>query len=341
MSRRRSIAQALVCALLLAGCGSRRPAAVWTTDLRWGSDVSVGRSADGAAVGPLAAASGATTLALADSFGGRLLLWRWERGVWVGPAARPIPSRSPVVAVALAPEGGPLLAVAADAALQIWAVPRAGGVARLADLRAPPGDLRSLASLTVAADGTPVADVIDVTAEHSSRTLVGIGPGGRPHTVAKAEIARVGLAERALSAWSLSPPGMRYALAPASGGGIWIAGRGEDDVAPILVRLSLDGRILERRRVPELSRADFLGVDAAGLAYAFADTGTPAAQVVVWGAGPRPLLRVPAPPGDGPRLPHPAALAADGALLLLRGDAQGLHLLRLPPGSHNTAASTG
>jgi|GEM_PF-5437090 len=321
-------------AVILTACGVHPPDRAWSTSLSWGSDVVLGRQPDGAAVGPLAAAASTDGMVLADSFGHRLLVWRRDGTAWSGPVERALPTRSAIVAVALGPAGTSLFAVAADASGGLWAVPESGSVRRLADLRAPPGEFRTVTALAVTQDGTTVADAVDIGAHQSTRVLIAVEPTGGMRVIGSASIAR---ASASASPGSvpvlLSPRGVRDGLAPCSAAGVWVATRASGRTPGTLLCLGTDGRVLRRRPWPELRvPADFLGVDRQGRAYALEGAGSAVATVVVFGehGRVRRMMRLPA--GSGPLLPHPAALAPNGALLLLSASSGGVQLLRLPAG---------
>ncbi len=330
----RCVLLSLAAALLLTACASAQPARPWSTSLAWGRDVVLGREPGGTAVGPLAIAAGTDVMVLADSFGHRLLLWRRNRGTWQGPVKRGIPTRAAIVAVAVAPTGSDALAVAADAAGGVWTVPVAGPVRLLAELRAPRGDFRSVTALAVAPNGMAVVDAVDIGAEHSERLLIAVTPSGSVRVLGAASIAHGSPQERANGLPPLlGARGVRDGLASCSAGGVWAAVRGPGLSSGSLVCLDGSGRVLRRRPLPALRPpADFLGVDRQGRAVAVEGAGTASASVVVFGVHGRARSLLPAPRGAGPLLPHPAALAPDGALLLLTADPGGVRLTRLPQG---------
>lgn len=333
MGVRRLVAVCLALAALLSGCGGAPQEGALAATLPWSTGITLGREPGGAAVGPLAAAAGDGVTALADSFAGRVLLWRHGQGGWSGPTVWRVPTAAALVAVALPPgaDGG-LAAVAADAAGGIWGLTAAGSTRELARLTGVPGELRTVAGLALTGSGIAVADVLEIGPERTRRDLWAVEPNGRTRLIAATPIAAAVRESAPVGgAAPLGPPGVRTGLATCPPAGVWLVARASSGSE--LVCLGLDGHVLHRRRWPRLrSPTDFLGVDRSGQAYALEGAGSASATLVRFGPAGTVQVVAALPGPNAPLLPHPAALSPGGAVLLLTAVAGGLRLVRAPAG---------
>lgn len=308
----------------LCACGRPRfTPAHWSAQLGWGSDVSVGWESD-TQVGPLAAAASPDALAVADSFGHRVLLWRRGARTWQGPLVLAVPSTAPLVAVALEATGG----IVADADGGVWSV-RVGAPAVLAaNLRAAPGEFRRVLSIAALPDGATAAELVTVTSQRSSREIVGIASGGPPRTLLTASLAWADPHPQVSDEQWMTPTGYRSALAGTASGGMWVAVRGPSGRGAQLVRLGAAGRVVQRRPLPQSvpTPVDFLGVDPLGRGYLLAAAGTGRARLISFDRTARSTRGMALPRGTGPRLPHPVAVSSDGALLVMTAQEGSLRL---------------
>ncbi len=316
--------------LLLAACGAPTQVQAWSAQLSWQRQVPLGRQPDGSAVGPLALAAGDTRLLVANSFGADLFSWRREGGVWHGPSTVPLAGAGVITAVAVAPAvDASVSAAAVDAGGTLWAVPASGPARRWAQLPPAEGGVRRVLALALTADGTAVVDAVDISAQESVRALYTVSPAGAVRALGRAVIAHGALFPPGKL---LSAPGVRQGMAPCGRSAVWLAVRADQGAGGALACVGVDGAWGQRRSLPPLrAPADFLGVDRHGNLFALQSAGLAGAAVVAFGRSGRPRWALALPLGSGPLLPHPAALAPDGALWLAVGRAAGLRLIWLPP----------
>ncbi len=326
-----SLLLAVAPSLALAGCGRQaRGRLVWQRTLPWNTGVTRGLLPGGRPVGPVAAAVGAHTIALADTFAQRVLLWRRDGRRWRGSTAVAVAAQTGVVDLALVAGRGPTRGYAVDGDGALWRLPAAGAATVWTRLRPLAGSLQVISGLAVAAGGVPVVDVTFVTRHETSRRILNLA---RPvaQVVGAATIARAVRDGSPSVPWLLTPPGVRRAMVGGARG-IWVLGRGPGGAGAVLAELSLQGKVVARRPFPALpGPIDLLGVDARS-AYALTAAGTARARVVALDRQGRvasgwylPHTHTP-PDANVPELPHPVALGASGELLVLVAEAAGLHL---------------
>lgn len=325
--RRAVVAATAIGLLALGACGRAAPPPRWGTRLPWGEAVATA-AGGGKVTGPLAVAAADDALVLADSFHDRLLVWRAADGAWGDPVRAAIPTGSPILAVAAAP-GAAAPVYCATAGGGIWEVPAAAPPRRLAQLPADPQALERVVGMAAHRQGVWI-DLVTIGADAAIRALVAVGTGGA-HTLRRAVLATpAGPAPPAVP-WLFSPAGVRQGLARGPDASIWLVGRDQQG-RPVLWRLGADGQPAGRRRWPAaLRQADFLGVAPSGLAYVLEDVGSVGQQLEGVTAGGSVRSRRPLPPGDGPYLPHPVAMAPDGGLAVLTAQADGLRVDWYPP----------
>jgi hypothetical protein len=168
-------------------------------------------------------------------------------------------------------------------------------------------------------------ELVAVRADGATRELVAVGPDG-VHVLQRAVLAAPSAGAKRPPAWLFSPAGVRVSLGLGPENTFWLVGRDRQG-GPALVRLGADGRPIGRRQWPQgVARADFLGLAPSGLAYVLADAGTADQRLEGVTASGHVRRTRPLPPGDGPAVPHPAAMAPDGSLALLTGQSGGLHI---------------
>ncbi len=305
----------------VAGCG-RGPAG-WTADLTWGSQV---RAAAEGQTGPLAVAASSAAVVVADSFGHGLWVWSYQGGAWTGPRRRAVPTSSPLVAVTLTGS----TAETADAAGTVWSVPAKGQAQILGRFPSEPGELRSVLALG-SLGSSLVAEILDVRAQGSSRELVALGPGER-RVLQRVLLASPAGQAPAGASWLLAPAGVRAGMAGGPGGALWLVGRRRNG-RPALVRLDSAGSVAAFRAWPSLpSPSDLVGLDPSGLAWAVFSGGRREQTLVALDAAGRVRRSLPLPPGPGPLVPQPVALAPDGSAVLLTSGTEALTVHWFPPG---------
>jgi hypothetical protein len=324
-------ATAVLGALLavVAGCGRAAFAPAWSAVLTWNTDLTV--AGDSPQTGPLAVAAGDRTLVLADSFGHRLLVWSAPNDRWTGPRRVALPISSPVVALAVSPAPTDPAIYAATADGAVWALAGTGGLKRIADFASRPGDLRRVVGMAMGRQGLWV-DVVSVRVDASTRELVSVGSGAT--RVLQHAVLAVPAPTGAVAApdWLLSPAGVRAALATGPGGVPWLVGRDKRG-GPALLRLGADARPEGTRRWPQgATRTDFLGVAPTGLAYALVAAGRSGQRLEGISAAGTVRRSRALPVGEGPQLPHPVAMAPDGAVAVLASTPTGLDIHWYPPG---------
>ena len=316
---------------VICGCGQPRVrGAHWSTQLPWGRGVTVGWE-DGAQIGPLSGALSPNALVVADSFARRVLLWQRGRQGWEGPVPLEVPAAAPLVAVGVNSAGS---VIVADADADVWSLSPGVTAKLLADLHPAAGDFRRVLSVAALQGGAAVAEVVDVTAERSSRELIRIERGQPPRPVLTAGLAWADPRPDATDVQRMSPTGLRSTLAAAASEGVWIAVRGPTGGGGEIWRVGATGRVEQRRPLPRAMSppGDFLGVDQAGRGYVLAAAGTPNARLLVFDGSARAQQGVRILSGDGPRLPHPVSVSVDGSLLVMTAQAQGLRLDWWPAG---------
>lgn len=314
------------CLPLLQACGPAQPGR-WSVDLAWRTAIAVAGQPEHE-TGPLALAAGDATLVLADSFAHRLLIWRASGATWQGPTRVTLPTSQPIIQVAAGPAAGAPV-YAATASGGIWEVGDGSAPRRLARFAGGSGDLRRVVGMVAGARGLWV-EVVSVRADATTRELAAVDTSG-VRLLQRAVLASAGPARDIPPAWLYSPAGVRISLAVGPQGSYWLVGR-DPHGAPALLRLGPAGAPDARRRWPEdLSRADFLGVAPSGMGYVLVDAGSERQHLE--SLTPRGTVRRARafPAGEGPRLPHPAAMAPDGALAVLTALPGALRIDWYPP----------
>ncbi len=315
-------------ALATSGCGRQaRGRLLWEQVLAWDTGVTRGQLSDGRPVGPLAVAAGADTVALADTFSRRVLVWRRGGRGFEGPAAVSLPAASGVTDVALTAGTRAVYGFAADGDGTVWRWPHGGAPAVWTRLGPAADELQVVSGLAVTAGGVPVADLTTVTRHEASRRLLNLSRPA-PETIASASIARAVRDGSPTPSWLLPPTGARRSLAGGDRG-VWVLGRHADGTGAVLAEVSLQGRVLTRRPFPSLGGPlDLLGVHG-GRAYALAATGTARARVVAVDRHGRVASDWYLKGGGNagvPELPHPAALGPSGEILVLSAETEGVRL---------------
>ena len=300
------------CLPLLQACGGAAPGR-WSVDLPWRTVIAVAGQPDNE-TGPLGLAAGDATLVVADSFADRLLIWRASNAGWQGPTGVTLPTRHAILQVAVGPAANAPV-YAATASGGIWEVGAGAAPRRLARFAAGTGDLRRVVGMVVGERGLWV-EVVSVRADATTRELAAVGVSGA-RLLRRAVLASAAESAGSPPAWLYSPAGVRVSLGAGPQGSYWLVGRNPRG-GPALLRLGADGAPEARRPWPEgLAGADFLGVAPSGLGYVLVNAGTDRQHLEALTARAAVRRTRAFPAGAGPRLPHPAAMAPDGAVAVL------------------------